>query len=63
MAQQITLDYLRDLYRNAGLTPSEEELKALVPVVQAFHDGAPQVEEILQREDEPWVTFSLPAKS
>lgn len=63
MAEQITTDFLRDLYRNAGLTPSEEELKALVPVVQAFYDGAPQVEEILHREDEPSTAFSLPVQS
>lgn len=62
MAEPITIEYLQDLYRNAGLSPSDEELQALVPVVQAFYEGAPQVEEILQREDEPWVTFSLPVQ-
>jgi hypothetical protein len=63
VAEQITVEFLRNLYRYAGLAPSDEELKALLPVVQAFYDGAPQVEEIFQREDEPWTAFSLPAQS
>ena len=60
MAEQISIEFLRDLYHNAGLAPSDEELRALLPVVQSFYDGASQVEGILQRQDEPFTTFSLP---
>jgi hypothetical protein len=62
MAEPITVEFLRELYTRAWLSPSEEELRALVPVVQGFYDGAPQVEEILAREDEPAVTFALPVQ-
>jgi hypothetical protein len=63
MVEPITLDFLRNLYRNVGLAPSDEELSALLPVVQSFYDGAPQVEGILRREDEPRITFQLPSLS
>ncbi len=60
MAEQVTVEFLEELYRRAGLSPSLEELQALVPVVQAFYEGAPVVEEILAREDEPAVCFRVP---
>ena len=63
MPEEVNLDFVRELYRNAGLSPSEEELRALVPVVQAFYVGAPQVEALLERDDEPWAAFRLPVQS
>ena len=60
MADQVTLEFLKELYGRAGLSPSQEELQALLPVVQAFYDGAPAVEAILRAEDEPAAIFQLP---
>ena len=60
MAQRITPGFLRELYTQAGLSPSDQELEALAPVVQAFYDGVPVIEEIIEREDESMAVFTLP---
>jgi hypothetical protein len=60
MAEQISPEFLKDLYRKAGLSPSDQELQALLPVVQGFYDGVPVVEEIMRAEDEPLTAFTLP---
>ena len=60
---RVTAEFLGDLYARAGLSPSRVELDALIPVVQAFYEGALVVEELLAREDEPAVLFALPSPS
>ncbi len=60
MAEVVTPEFLRELCTRAGLSPSEQELQALLPVVQGFYDGVPVIEEIMRAEDEPLTVFTLP---
>ena len=51
--------WLRQHYAQLGLFPSEAELEALVPLVQALYDNAMQTKDLLALEQEPGTVFRL----
>lgn len=55
----VSSDWLRQHYAQLGLFPSEAELKALVPLVQALYDAAKQTEALLALEQEPGTVYRL----
>lgn len=62
-APPVTVEFLRQHCARLGLFPSDQELEALVPLVQALHDGARQVEDLLMLEQEPGTVFQLEGPS
>lgn len=53
-------EWLRQHYARLGLHPSEAELEALSPQVQALYDAGRQVAELLMLEQEPGTVFRAP---
>ena len=59
----VSSDWLRQHYAQLGLFPSEAELEALVPLVQALYDANKQMEEIVTLEQEPGTIYRLQERS
>jgi hypothetical protein len=51
LSAPITVETLREYYASLGLTPSDAELAALVPEVQALYERADKIDAVLARED------------
>jgi Ca2+-binding EF-hand superfamily protein len=57
---QITLDELRNMARQAGLKPSDDELQRLLPGINRSRKQVAELRAIVSLETEPAISFKRP---